>query len=133
MKATETSKGFPCLLLNYGKQILPTPEIQYIEGEGNYSLIRTTLNGVLTSAFTLRLFSEKLLHQENFFSPRKGLLLNIDFLESVNEVEGIFYAKMEEGKSHILSRRKGKAFLDYLLDNKLDYLINHYRIKHLTT
>jgi DNA-binding LytR/AlgR family response regulator len=91
MKTTETSKGFPCLLLNYGKQILPTPEIQYFEGEGNYSFIRTTLNGVLTSDFTLRLFSEKLLHQENFFSTRKGLLLNIDFL--VMKSKGYFIRK----------------------------------------
>lgn len=125
MKTTFTSKGHPCIVLNYGKQTLTSPEIQYIEGEGNYSLIRTSSNGVLTSAFTLRLFSEKLLSQENFFSPRKGLLLNIDFLRCVENKDGVYFAVMKDGKSHILSRRKGKAFLDYLLDYKLDYLINY--------
>ncbi|MCF8324134.1 MAG: hypothetical protein K9I84_04180 [Leadbetterella sp.] len=64
----------------------------------------------MTSAYKIRLFSEKLLHQENFFFPRKSLLLNIDFLKSIIEIEGKLYAKMKDGKNHILSRRKGQAF-----------------------
>ncbi|MCP9762253.1 LytTR family DNA-binding domain-containing protein [Lacihabitans soyangensis] len=125
MKTTFTSTGLPCLVLNYGKQTLPSPEIQYIEGEGNYSLIQTSANKILTSAFTMRLFSDQLASQSNFFSPRKGLLLNVDYLKSVDCKEGVYYALMKDGKSHVLSRRKGKAFLDYLSDYKLDYLINY--------
>ena len=83
MKTTFTSTGLPCILLNYGKQTLPSPEIQYIVGEGNYSLIQTSANKILTSAFTMRLFSDQLSSQNNFFSPRKGLLVNVDYLKSV--------------------------------------------------
>ncbi len=123
MKTTFSTFGIPSLLLNYGKQALPTPEIQYIEGEGNYSIIKTISNGKLTSSFTLRLFSEQLKEFQNFFSPRKGLLLNIDYLVEVNNHNGIFYAIMKDGKAHILSRRKGKAFVCYLSDNNLNELI----------
>ncbi|MCP9768634.1 hypothetical protein EGI22_11975 [Lacihabitans sp. LS3-19] len=124
MKTTFTTTGTPCIILNYGKQALPTPEIQYIVGEGNYSLIRTKTNGLLTSSFTMRLFSDSLETFNNFFSPRKGLLLNVDYLEKVYQQDGVYYAMMSDGKSHILSRRKGKAFLDYLFKNELDNLIN---------
>ena len=124
MKTTFTTTGTPCIILNYGKQALPAPEIQYIVGEGNYSLIRTKANGLLTSSFTMRLFSDSLETFNNFFSPRKGLLLNVDYLEKVYLKEGAYYALMTDGQSHILSRRKGKAFLDYLFANELDSLIN---------
>lgn len=124
MKTTFTTTGTPCIILNYGKQALPAPEIQYIVGEGNYSLIRTKADGLLTSSFTMRLFSNSLETFNNFFSPRKGLLLNVDYLEKVYLKEGTYYAMMADGQSHILSRRKGKAFLYYLLENELDSLIN---------
>ena len=66
MKTTETSKGFPYLLLYYGNQKLPTRKIQYIEGEGNYSFIKTTLNEVLTSAFTLKTVFREIIASRKF-------------------------------------------------------------------
>jgi len=127
MKTTFTHAGNPCLVLNYGKQALLTKEIKYIVGDGNYSSITTKTQGVLLSSFTLRLFSDSLGSFQNFFSPRKGLLINIDYLENVFQKDGVYYAKMKDGNQHILSRRKGRAFVEYLLSNELDNLV--YTIK----
>jgi two-component system, LytTR family, response regulator len=123
MKTSPNLNNLHFLVLNYGKKKIATPDIQYIEGEGNYSHIITSTYGKLFTSFTLKIYCEQLKNEENFFSPRKGLLLNIQFLKEIKQKDGVFYAQMKDGKSHALSRRKGKAFMEYLLNNRLGNLI----------
>jgi two-component system LytT family response regulator len=123
MKTSPNLNNLHFLVLNYGKKKIATPDIQYIEGEGNYSHIITSTYGKLFTSFTLKIYCEQLKNEENFFSPRKGLLLNIQFLKEIKQKDGVFYAQMKDGKSHVLSRRKGKAFIQYLSNNCFGNLI----------
>lgn len=120
MKTSINKDGIPCILMNYGKFSLPTNSIACIEGEGNYSVIQQTDGQKVHSAFTMRVFSDYLLGQQNFFSPRKGLLVNIHELVKVVNKGGSLYAVLKNKQRHILSRRKGKQLLNYLQFNGFD-------------
>lgn len=117
MKTAINKDGIPCLILNYGKFFLPTDSIACIEGEGNYSIIQQTDGQKVHSSFTMRVFSDYLLEQQNFFSPRKGLLVNIHELAKVVNEQGNLYAVLRNKQQHILSRRKGRQLLNYLQFN----------------
>ncbi|WP_162628109.1 LytTR family transcriptional regulator DNA-binding domain-containing protein [Arcticibacterium luteifluviistationis] len=119
MKTFTTQSGVPCILLNHGKRVILAPRIKYIEGDGNYSNIKVEGGESLISSFTLRLFSDGLSTNTNFFSPRKGLLLNLNFLEEIQLKSGTLYARLRTGEVLPLSRRKGKSLIEYISDNKL--------------
>lgn len=114
MKTSTNLSGTPFFILNYGKRKLPITDIKYIVGEGNYSNISITSGKGIMSSFTLRTFTEELNSHENFFSPRKGLLINLNFLKEIIQENGTLFVKMDDGKKHILSRRKGRSLIDYL-------------------
>lgn len=111
---TLQENGQKGLLLNYGKIHINVDAIRYIEGDGNYSHINLVQNKAYTSSFTLKIFSEKLAANKVFFSPRKGLLLNLNFLQEVFYKTGGLHAKLHSGEVLPLSRRRGKALLDHL-------------------
>jgi len=119
LKIFITQSGEPCLLLNHGKRMIPSPRIRYIEGEGNYSNIKIEGGESLTSSFTLKLFSDELKANSDFFSPRKGLLLNLNFLKEVLSKSGTLYARLRTGETLPLSRRKGRALIVFINDNNL--------------
>lgn len=60
MKITIPSIGTPCIILYFIKQALTSSEIQDIVSEGNYMLIRTKSQGLLTSSISTMLFSDSL-------------------------------------------------------------------------
>lgn len=117
MKTYINKEGIPCILMNYGKFALPTNSIAYIEGEGNYSTIQQINGKKLHSSFTMRIFSDYLKKQGNFFSPRKGLLLNVNEITKVENKKGNLYAVLKNKQRHILSRRKGRQLLEYIKFN----------------
>ncbi|WP_341224458.1 LytTR family DNA-binding domain-containing protein [uncultured Arcticibacterium sp.] len=119
MKIFITKTGVPCILLNHGKRMIHTPSIKYIEGDGNYSNINVANGESLISSFTLRLFSDQLKANSNFFSPRKGLLVNLKFVKEVLTKSGALFARLETGETLPLSRRKGRALIEYINDNEL--------------
>lgn len=120
MKTYINKEGISCILMNYGKYALPTNSIVYIEGEGNYSVIEQINGKKVHSSFTMRVFSDYLKKQGNFFSPRKGLLLNVHEIAKVENKQGYLYAVLKNKQRHILSRRKGKQLLEYLQFNGFD-------------
>lgn len=125
MKTFFEKNGISSLILNYGREYLPLPDIMYIVGESNYSYIITKTNRPKLSSFTLKNFSSKLLTFPNFISPRKGLLINLDFLSTVIQQNNKLYAVMSDGKEHLLSRRKGKCLLCYLTENQPGKIIGN--------
>lgn len=119
MKTSINKTGVPCILLNHGKRMIQAPRIRYIEGDGNYSNIKIEGGESLTSSFTLKLFSDGLRTNADFFSPRKGLLLNLNFLSEVISKSGTLYARLRTGETLPLSRRRGRSLIDYISENKL--------------
>ncbi|AWV98768.1 LytTR family DNA-binding domain-containing protein [Arcticibacterium luteifluviistationis] len=114
MKIYTTECGVKCLVLNYGKSPIHATQISYIEGEGNYSTIKCRNEGVIFSSFTLKVFSQHLLKESNFFSPRKGLLINLNELKKILIKDGNRFVLMNDGSRHPISRRKGKSLIDFI-------------------
>ena len=123
MKTFTNGEGKFCLLLNYGRNSLTAEDIAYIEGDGNYSTIFKTDGDKTLSSFTLRKFNDFLEDHENFFNPRKGLLLNVNRISSIEYHDGKLYAVMISKKRLPLSRRKGKALIDYINEKGLQISI----------
>ncbi len=117
MKTYINKEGVPCILMNYGKFALPTNSIACIEGEGNYSVIQQIDGKKVHSSFTMRVFSDYLQRQGHFFSPRKGLLLNIHEIQKIEYKKGSLFAILKNKQRHLLSRRKGRQLINYLQFN----------------
>lgn len=106
------------LSVNYGKKKLPVENIKYIESVfGNYSKIHFKEGKEYLSAFTLKHYQVQL-KEEVFQLGRKGLLINLNYLASLEEDEQqIKYAKLTSGEIFQLSRRKGKELEEKLMSN----------------
>lgn len=125
-----TIRGQKVLLLNHGRTQINVNTIRYIEGDGNYSHIKLVQNQVHTSSFTLKVFTEELIENKVFFSPRKGLLLNLNYLKEVFYNMGVLHAKLHSGEVLPLSRRRGKALLDHLWKQKFHRPSNSQRVSY---
>lgn len=120
MKTYYTSAGTPVLVMNYGKSAISTNDIKYIKGDGNYSNIQVASGKKMVSAFTLNVFTKTLAAEKNFFSPNKGILINLNHLECIEIKNGSKYVKMKDGQELPISRRKTKSFMEYLETNHWD-------------
>lgn len=107
------------LKLNYGKNLVPLQSIRYIESAGNYSQINLQNNRSYFTSFTLKIYSSELLKRPNFFIPKRGLLINLNFLDALSETDGVLYAIFKNGEEMQLSRRKGKALIEHLKTNRM--------------
>ncbi len=106
------------LFFNYGKKSVSTEKIKYIESfAGNYSMIRLSDKGYICSAFTLKHYSTKLVGESHFFLARKGLLLNLNYIQEIKEFEGVKSVKLSTGEVFKLSRRLGSKLVNYLNSN----------------
>ncbi|MGR3809058.1 LytTR family transcriptional regulator DNA-binding domain-containing protein [Jiulongibacter sp. NS-SX5] len=123
MKTFTNGEGKFCLKMNYGKSFLSAEEISYIEGDGNYSIIINKNGKQILSSFTLRKFTDYLLDEGHFFVARKGLLLNLQRLQRIEQKDGKLYAVMISQRRLPLSRRKGKALIDYIHNEGLNISI----------
>ncbi|MCP9754092.1 hypothetical protein EGI26_02810 [Lacihabitans sp. CCS-44] len=106
------------LVYNYGKKAVEFNSIKYIESfAGNYSMIRLNDKGYICSSFTLKHYTSKLEGRCNFFLARKGLLLNLQFIQEITDEKGVKSVKLSTGEVFKLSRRLGSRLIDYLNDN----------------
>lgn len=122
--------GQKILLLNHGRTQIHVDAIRYIEGDGNYSHIKMVQNRAYTSSFTLKIFTEELEDSEVFFSPRKGLLLNLNFLKEVFYKSSVLHARLHSGEVLPLSRRRGRALLEHLWMQKSNRSSNSQRVSY---
>jgi DNA-binding LytR/AlgR family response regulator len=120
MKTFTTKTGLSCIVMDYGKNAIVSKNIKYIEGDGNYSKIKLDQGKSLISSFTLRTFCKELNHDKNFFSPRKGLLINLNYVNEIVVRGKSKYAKMRDGSELSISRRRGKEFLEFIKENHWD-------------
>ncbi|MCP9764336.1 hypothetical protein EGI31_15435 [Lacihabitans soyangensis] len=103
------------LIYNYGKKAVEFNTIKYIESfAGNYSMIRLNNKGYICSSFTLKHYTTKLEGKCNFFLARKGLLLNLEFVDEIMEEKGVKSVKLSTGEVFKLSRRLGSRLIEYL-------------------
>jgi DNA-binding LytR/AlgR family response regulator len=103
------------LALNYGKKKLRLSNIKYIESVfGNYSKIHLKEGSDYLSSFTLKYYQTQLSSTNSFELGRKGLLINLEHLQSLKEEESAKYAVLKTGETFKLSRRKGKQLLELL-------------------
>ncbi|WP_341228300.1 LytTR family transcriptional regulator DNA-binding domain-containing protein [uncultured Arcticibacterium sp.] len=114
MKVLQNSKGETYFSLNHGKRNVLTPEIRYIKSDGNYSCILLRTGEVLLSSFTLKVYADQLLKRPNFFVGKRGLLINLNYLKTLSEIDGVLYGVFKNGEELPLSRRKGKGLLMHL-------------------
>jgi len=116
---TETNKVIDHnLFFNYGKKSVSIEKIKYIESyAGNYSMIRLTDKKYICSAFTLKHYSTKLVGENHFFLARKGLLLNLNYVQEIKELEGVKCVTLSTGEVFKLSRRLGSKLVNYLNSN----------------
>lgn len=106
------------LIYNYGKKAVEFNSIKYIESyAGNYSMIRLNDKGYICSSFTLKHYTTKLEGKCNFFLARKGLLLNLNFIEEIVEDNGVKSVKLSTGEVFRLSRRLGSRLIEHLSVN----------------
>ena len=107
------------LRFNYGKKPVLYSSIKYIESfAGNYSMVRLHDHGYICSSFTLKHYREKLEPQGDFFQVRKGLLINLNFINQIIDQEGKKWAVLTSGESFQLSRRCGQKLLSFLKDKE---------------
>ncbi len=100
---------------NYGKKPVLSSSIKYIESfAGNYSMVRLHDQGYICSAFTLKHYRQKLEPQGEFFLVRKGLLLNLSFINEIVDQDGKKWAVLTSGESFQLSRRCGQKLISFL-------------------
>lgn len=113
---TETKKVIDQnLFFNYGKKAVSFEKIKYIESfAGNYSMIRLIDKGYICSAFTLKHYSTQLVGESHFFLARKGLLLNLNFIQEIKEQDGVRCVKLSTGEVFKLSRRIGSKLVNFL-------------------
>ena len=106
------------LVYNYGKKAVAFNSIKYIESfAGNYSMIRLNDKGYICSSFTLKHYTSQLEGKCNFFLARKGLLLNLKFIQEIMDEDGVKSVKLSTGEVFKLSRRLGSRLIDYLKTN----------------
>lgn len=106
------------LVYNYGKKAVEFKSIKYIESfAGNYSMIRLNDKGYICSSFTLKHYTNKLEGKCNFFLARKGLLLNLNFIDQIVDENGIKSVKLSTGEVFRLSRRLGSRLIEHLNEN----------------
>lgn len=121
MKTYYTTTGTPILVMNYGKSAISANDIKYIKGDGNYSNIQVSSGKKMVSAFTLNVFTKTLGSEKNFFSPNKGILINLNHLKAITVRNGSKYAMMKDGQELPISRRKMKPFIEYLETNHWEF------------
>jgi DNA-binding LytR/AlgR family response regulator len=114
MKITQNQNGEPMLLLDYGKAAFKFSEITFIKGLGNYSQLFMNTGKSFMSSFTLLKYEQNLSFSQKFFSPKKGLVINLDYLNEIRHEQGELVAYMLDGNKHTLSRRRGKALLKFI-------------------
>jgi len=106
------------LIFNYGKHAVAFNSIKYIESfAGNYSMIRLNDKGYICSSFTLKHYTTRLEGVYDFYLARKGLLLNLKFVDEIIEEKGAKLVKLSTGEVFKLSRRIGARLVDYLREN----------------
>lgn len=118
MKTFTTSTGNAFLVMDYGKNSVPAEDIKYIIGDGNYSNFQLSKGKSFISSFTLRTFTKKLNEEIGFFSPRKGLLVNLKYAVEILTKGNEKYLKMKDGNELLLSRRKGKELIQFLKETQ---------------
>ncbi|MBK6980030.1 MAG: hypothetical protein IPH28_25510 [Cytophagaceae bacterium] len=106
------------LIFNYGKHAVAFNSIKYIESfAGNYSMIRLDDKGYICSSFTLKHYTSRLEGVYDFYLARKGLLLNLKFVDEIIEEKGAKLVRLSTGEVFKLSRRIGARLVDYLREN----------------
>ncbi|MCA0363281.1 MAG: hypothetical protein U0V04_05255 [Spirosomataceae bacterium] len=106
------------LIFNYGKHSVAFTTIKYIESyAGNYSMIRLNDKGYICSSFTLKHYTSQLEGVCDFYLARKGLLLNLRYVDEIIEEKGAKLVKLSTGEIFKLSRRIGARLIDYLKEN----------------
>ena len=107
------------LKVDYGKKKLQLNQIKYIKSvDGNYSLIVLKEGKNYLSAFTLKKYAEQLESTDNFRLARKGLLLNLEYINDLEKTENVKFAVLKTGEKFQLSRRIGNQLLGYLKNKK---------------
>lgn len=114
MKTTTTSLNQPSISFNYGKLNVRVSSIKYAESiYGNYTLLKFVNRDQILSSYTLNHYASILEHLDSFFTVRKGALINLSFLKSVERRTGGLFVIMQDGSEFRVSRRKGKAILNF--------------------
>lgn len=114
MKTPTTSFNQPSISFNYGKLNVRVSSIKYAESiYGNYTLLKFVNRDQILSSYTLNHYSSILEQLDSFFTVRKGTLINLTFLKSVERRTDGLFAIMQDGSEFRVSRRKGKAILNF--------------------
>lgn len=101
------------LAFNYGKKAVSLHTIQYLASKyGNYTTIRVTDQKEIFSSFTLKHYVTKLAEVHFFYLIRRGMLINLHFVESVEAGQRQGLVRMQNGETFQVSRRRIKDLLD---------------------
>lgn len=120
MKNSSISSSASSLSFNYGKLNIHASSIKYIESiYGNYTVFKFVNRKQLVSSYTLNHYSEMLADSEFFFNIRKGVLINVSFMKELDKRNDGTYAVMQDGSEFRISRRKGKALLNYISEKSI--------------
>ncbi len=78
-----------------GFEIIRQDEILYCEADGNYTNIYLTNKDKLTTATTLGIIEAQLI-SDLFFRVSRSILINLDFLKSVNRKDKVCHLQIED-------------------------------------
>lgn len=120
MKTFTNITGNSFLIMDYGKSSIPAKDIKYIRGDGNYSYFQLSEGRTFISSFTLKTFAQKLNEDDGFFSPCKGILINVRHADEIIMRGNSKFVKMVDGKELQISRRRGREFLEFIKNGGWD-------------
>lgn len=105
------------LSFNYGKKAVALHTIQYLASKyGNYTAIRVTGQKEIFSSFTLKYYVIQLADIQFFYVIRKGMMINLHFVQSVQAENRQGVVRMKNGEVFRVSRRRIKDLVDRAMD-----------------
>lgn len=102
------------LLRLTSKKKIPTNQIIYLESDRNYTVVHTLNDCKYMSGFTLKILEKRIINTA-FVRINKGLLINCEYIETINSDEKEKFLSLKNGLVLPISRRKFsdvKAFFE---------------------
>ncbi|UBM58589.1 LytTR family transcriptional regulator [Marinilongibacter aquaticus] len=108
---TPITATIPSLVFDYGRKRIPLNEISHLKSEfGNYTKVHLKREETILSAFTLKYYSEKLKNTKRFIQPRKGVVINKNEVDCLENTDDGLFVRMKSGIKFKVSRRKTVEF-----------------------
>ncbi len=100
------------LWFEHGKMSIKPEEVVYMSSLENYTKFHLADGQIILSSRTMKLHEDQLVQKGlNFARIHRKYVLNLNYLNSIEQSEDGHFAHLSNGDSIIVSRRKAKDFV----------------------